>query len=97
MVEGDKEAMEEENPRSLCSSDAEKKKCPFILPVSDEREEEEEKEEPHRQLACLETPDFLLPDAPEGNSGERSNMIVMAYVAVCGFTFKIKCIFVCVT
>ncbi|XP_034558843.1 trimethylguanosine synthase [Notolabrus celidotus] len=30
-------------------------------------EEEREKEQPGRQIVCPETPDFLLPDAPEGS------------------------------
>ncbi|KAM9845030.1 trimethylguanosine synthase [Aulostomus maculatus] len=57
----------EESP--LFSLETEKKTLsgPF-LPDPDEWEEEEEKENPDRQLENLEIPDFLLPDAPEGNS-----------------------------
>ncbi|KAM6989168.1 trimethylguanosine synthase [Tautogolabrus adspersus] len=34
----------------------------------DEEDEEGEEKQPGRQLKCLETPDFLLPDTPEGIS-----------------------------
>lgn len=33
--------------------------------------EKEEEEQPGSQLTCLEIPDFLLSDAPEGNNGKQ--------------------------
>ncbi|KAM7401447.1 hypothetical protein PAMA_005584 [Pampus argenteus] len=62
---------EEENTvdgNCVSSFDADKRKC--FKPDS-EREEEEQMEQSGRQLACLEMHDFLLPDAPEGNSDEK--------------------------
>ncbi|CAJ1087222.1 trimethylguanosine synthase isoform X1 [Xyrichtys novacula] len=69
--EGDKEKSEGRNkqvdkrectqPRSSLHS------TPWIV-ESETKEEEREKEQPGRQLPCLETPDFLLPDIHEGSS-----------------------------
>lgn len=59
------------------NTDTEKEEsCPSaqsdsIPPVCEGRGENgEEGEEPHRRLESLDVPDFLLPDAPEGTSGE---------------------------
>ncbi|KAM9349751.1 trimethylguanosine synthase [Symphorus nematophorus] len=74
--EDGKEAVEEE------SSNSERRRCtqysssfdPAAGTVDDDEEEEEEEEEqPGRQLPCLEIPDFLLPDAPEGNSDVKKS------------------------
>lgn len=82
-----REAVEEES-----SLDAERRKCTqpstsFISATGTvDSEREEEVEPPGAQLPSLEVPDFLLSDAPEGNSGEHSicQMTLMAYVSVCG-------------
>lgn len=66
-VDANKEAVEVESLYCLPSLDVDKRMC--SQPDS-EREEEEQVEQPGRQLACLQIPDFLLPDAPEGNSGK---------------------------
>lgn len=65
--EGDKVAVEEEEEGSLdliSSLDAEKTlTCGTV-------EREREEEQPDTSLACLEVPDRLMADAPEGNTGE---------------------------
>ncbi|XP_035526403.1 trimethylguanosine synthase-like [Morone saxatilis] len=81
------DVVEEESSNSLCSLDAERRKCSqpgasFSSPAGtvdserekkeEEEEEEEEKEQPDRQFKFLEIPDFLLSDAPEGNSELRT-------------------------
>ncbi|XP_037644358.1 trimethylguanosine synthase [Sebastes umbrosus] len=69
--EGNKEAAEEDESGCLYSLDVGRILNVATGTVDSEREEEEEEEEeeqPGRQLKCLEIPDFLIPDAPEGNS-----------------------------
>ncbi|XP_067460875.1 trimethylguanosine synthase isoform X2 [Thunnus thynnus] len=64
-VDDNKEAVEVESIHCLSNFDGEKRKC---SQPNSEREEEGQVEQPGRQLACLEIPDFLLSDASEGHS-----------------------------
>ncbi|KAA8587582.1 hypothetical protein FQN60_016444 [Etheostoma spectabile] len=70
--EGNTEAVEEDSSNSLSSLDAEPTLNCATGTVDSERmeeeEEEEEEDQPGRQPPCLEIPDFLLSDTPEGNS-----------------------------
>ncbi|XP_062284611.1 trimethylguanosine synthase isoform X1 [Scomber scombrus] len=63
-VDAHKEAVKLESPHCPSRFDAEKK----CFQPDSEREEEEQVEQPGRQLPSLEIPEFLLPDASEDNS-----------------------------
>ncbi|XP_078121069.1 trimethylguanosine synthase [Sander vitreus] len=64
--EGNTEAVEEDKSNSLSSLDSEQTLNSATGTVDSERMEEED--QPFRQLPCLEIPDFLISDTPEGNS-----------------------------
>ncbi|XP_073348246.1 trimethylguanosine synthase [Pagrus major] len=80
-VEENKETVEEESSVSLYSLDAERRTCTqpstsshsalWTMDRKSDEEEEQEKEQPGRQLPCVEIPEFLLPDPPEGSREQR--------------------------
>ncbi|XP_035860618.1 trimethylguanosine synthase isoform X3 [Sander lucioperca] len=73
--EGNTEAVEEDSSNSLSSLDAEQTLNSATGTVDSERMEEEE-DQPGRPLPCLEIPDFLISDTPEGNSGKHVELSV---------------------
>uniref|UniRef100_A0A8C9XNN5 Trimethylguanosine synthase n=1 Tax=Sander lucioperca TaxID=283035 RepID=A0A8C9XNN5_SANLU len=74
--EGNTEAVEEDSSNSLSSLDAEQTLNSATGTVDSERMEEEEEDQPGRPLPCLEIPDFLISDTPEGNSGKHVELSV---------------------
>ncbi|XP_070830715.1 trimethylguanosine synthase [Chaetodon trifascialis] len=71
--EGSKETVGEGSSNSLCSLDAERRKCiqpstSFNYAIGTVNSEREEGKLPGRQLSHLDVPDFFLSDAPEGSN-----------------------------
>ena len=69
--EGNEE--EEDGSNSISSLDAEGT-------LSSAAVSEREEEQPSRQLACLGIPDFLMSDAPEGNSGKQIILMMLLFL-----------------
>lgn len=95
-VEENKETVEEETSISLDSLEAETRTCTqpstssnsalWTMDSKSDEEEEREEEQPGRQLPCLEIPEFLMPDPPEGSRG---------WCCICQTILIVLCLYRC--